>query len=137
MAEQMNNNGTPKSSPGADFESRLKAAREIAEKHGYYYSVLSDEEKIAYELADPCEGFDQEIKLLKAKLNSMQLLYPFNLAMIARFMSLMERLQRAQKALFKKDDDSKPGTSLEKMLGSLAIPRGLTGAPFRQAPGTA
>ena len=98
MAEEMNMTAAQEPNPEASFEARLKAASEIAEKHD---SVLSEEEKVEYALALSGGGFEQEIALLKAKMKCMMLLYPYNMAMLARILS--ERLKTTRRALFNKD----------------------------------
>ncbi len=71
MFEEMKPTPTPEPNPDAAYEARLKAARATAEKHGYYWSVLSDEEKIEYELALSRTDFQQEIALVVAKLKCL------------------------------------------------------------------
>ena len=137
MVEEMNANATPTQDPEAAFEARLKAAKEIADKHGYYYSVLSDEEKVEYALALSGEGFEQEIALLKAKMKCMMLLYPYNMALMARILSILERLQKTQKALFNKDSATELEAAVEKVFIKLHIPLELMGNGLKPAPGAA
>jgi len=106
--------------PNAPFDVRLKTERDIAEKHGYYYSVLSDEEKVAYELAASCEGFGEEIRLVKTKLHSLQVLFPFNFNMLCRLISLLERLNKTQARLFKQEPEADSGKKLDKISDKLS-----------------
>ena len=126
MVELMNPTATPVPDPAASLESRFQAEKAIADKHGYYYSVLSDEEKIAYRLAASCEGFDQEIQLLKAKIHSMQVLFPFNFNMLGRFISLLERLKKTHARLFNRereaDSEKKMDDVSDKLSSSFGVP---------------
>ena len=146
MVENVNKNSPVEHNPDsaesqskeAALEAAFLAAKELADKHGYYYSVLPDEEKAAYRLALSQEGFDQEIALLKTKMKSMQFL--FNPAMIARFMNLLERLYKAQRNLSKQDEDPKPQKPLDNMFGvfgKMGFPPGMMGPHFTASPGTA
>ena len=137
MVEEMNTTAAQEPNKEAAIEARFLAAKEIADKHGYYYSVLSGEEKVQYRLALSREGFDQEIALLQTKIKSMQLLLPFNPPMLARFPHLLERLHKAQTDLSKRDEDLKPKKALDKMFGGFGFPPGLMGPHFKQSPGTA
>ena len=137
MVEDMNTTAALEPDKEAAVEARFLAAKEIADKHGYYYSVLSDEEKVEYRLALSREGFDQEIALLQTKMKSMQLLFPFNLAMIARFLNLLERLDKAQRAHSKHDEGSKPESAIDKMFSKFGFPPGPTGQRLRENHGMA
>jgi len=111
---------TPLPHPNGPFEVRLKAGREIVEKHGYYYPVLSDEEKIAYELAASCEGFVEEIRLLKTKIMSIQVLHPLNFNLLARFIGLLERLVKTQARLFKQEPEADSGKKSDNIPNRLS-----------------
>ena len=143
MVEEMNVNATPEPTPEPDkeasYQARLQAARETAAKHGYYWSVLSDDEKIEYELALSREGFEQEIALITAKLKTMLPLFPYNLALLPRMLSILERLQKTQKTVFKKEKDNI--AVIEEAVGNaikkLRPPQGLIDMFFKESPGTA
>ena len=138
MVEDMNTAATPEPDKDAAVEALFLAEKKIADKHGYYYSVLPDEEKAAYRLALSQEGFDQEIALLKTKMKSMQFL--FDPAMIVRFMNLLGRLYKAQRNLSKRDEDPKPQKPLDNMFGvfgKMGFPPGMMGPHFKASPGTA
>ena len=51
------------------FEAGLKAAMETAKKHGYYYSVLGEQERIDYVMALAHDDED-EIALLRAQIKA-------------------------------------------------------------------
>ena len=137
MVEDMGTAAAQEREREAALEAAFLAAKELADKHGYYYSVLSDKEKVQYRLALSREGFDQEIALLKTKMWSMQLLFPLNHSMFVRFINLLERLNKAQTNLSKKDDNLKPPKGLDKMFGNFGFPSGMMGPQFRGSPGTA
>ena len=101
--------------PQPSYESRRAAASRIAEDHGYYYSMLSDDDKIQYELAAEEVGLGEEIKLLKTKICSMQLLQPLNFGLMGRFLQLLERLIRTQDRLFNQERES----DIEKKLDNI------------------
>ena len=121
----------------ATLESRYLAEKEFMDKHGYYYSVLSDEDKIAYRLAAQSKGLDDEIALLRLKTRDALVLYPYNLNMFVRFINLIVRLQRLQRALSKKDGDSKLETATEKAFDPFASLSALAGPRLSSIPGTA
>ncbi len=108
----------------------VPAEKAIAGKHGYYYSVLSDEEKVAYRLAGSCEGLDEEIHLLRTRIMSMQVLQPFNFNLLGRFIGLLERLKKTQARLFKKEPDADSEKKLDKISDRLSSS---FGAPMNRA----
>ena len=101
--------------PQPSFESRRATAAEINEEHGYYYSMLSDDDKIQYELAAKEVGLGEEIKLLKTKICSMQLLQPLNFALLGRFVQLLERLKRTQDRLFNQEREADTEKNLDSV----------------------
>jgi hypothetical protein len=126
MNDQLNTAAVaPGLSPEAALEARYQAEKEIADKHGYYYSVLSDDEKIAYRLALDSEGFEQEIALLKARMKCMLPLYPYNPSILLRILSILERLQKTQSTVFKKDDSSRLEKAVENVFIKHHLPLGL------------
>ena len=137
MYDDINIPSPPDPEKKAALEAAYLVAKEIADKHGYYYSVLPDNEKAQYKLALQQKGFDQEIALIKTKMWSLQFLFPFNHALIARFIILFERLSKAQTNLAKKDENSKPPKGLDKMFGGFGIPSGMMDPHLRGSPGTA
>jgi hypothetical protein len=126
MVDDMNPTATPVPDPTASLEARFQAEKAIVDKHGYYYSVLSDEEKIAYRLAASREGFDQEIQLIMTKIHSMQVLFPFNFAMLGRFVNLLERLKKTHARLFNKereaDSEKKMDNISDRLSSSFGVP---------------
>jgi hypothetical protein len=114
----------------ADLEARFQTEKEIADKHGYYYSVLSDDEKVAYRLAASCEGFDEEIHLLKTKIMSMQVLHPLNFSLLGRFIALLERLIKTQARLFRKGPEADSQKKMDDVSNRLSSS---FGAPMNRA----
>ena len=121
----------------AAIQAAYVSAKEFSHKHGYYYSVLPDEEKPQYKLALEEKGFDQEIALVKTKMWSLNFLFPFNHALIARFINLLERLAKAQANLEKKAESLKAPKALDKMFAGLGLPSGMMAPHLRASPGTA
>jgi len=135
MIEEMNTQAAPETIPEAAYQARLQAARETAEKHGYYWSVLSDEEKVEYQLALARNDFEQEIALIASKLKCLLPVYSYNLALLPRMLAILERLQRTQKLVFNKDDTSLLEQAVEKVLKRLSVPPALTGEDPGQSAG--
>ncbi len=123
----------------AAFMARLNAAREIANKHGYYFSVLSEEEKVEYALALEREGFEHEIAFIKTKVKCMQILQPFNLSIVARLLMIADRLAKTQRALFTKDKDEVPALekAVENVFAKHNLPRWLLEDGLKESPGPA
>ena len=121
----------------AAVEAAYLTAKEFAHKHGYYYSVLPDEEKPQYRLALEEKGFDQEIALVKTKMWSVNFLFPFNHALLARFINLLERLSKAQRNLEKREESLKAPKALDKMFAGLGISSAMMDPHLRASPGTA
>ena len=137
MVDHLNPPAAPEPNPEAAYQARLQAARETAAKHGYYWSVLSDEEKIEYELALSRVDFEQEIALIVAKLKCMLPIYAYNLALLPGMLAILERLQKTQKVIFKKDDTSRLERAVEKVFKRLNLPPGLMGDGIPDSPSTA
>ena len=100
-------------------------SKEDIQKYGLYYWVLSPQERIFYAMARECEGLEAEIQLLQAKLQYIQFCFPDNLPLLFRAMALLERLQKTQKVIFKKDEASQLERAVENVFGKLNIPLAL------------
>ncbi len=111
---------TPEPNPAATLEVRYKSAEEVADKHGYYYSALSDEDKIEYRLAARQEGLTEEIKLLKMTLKNMYRIFPFDYMLFVKLMELIERLQTTHARLFNKERQADSGKKLDKISDRLS-----------------
>ena len=132
----MSYNQNPTPDHEAELEARYQAAKEFNDKHGYYYSVLSDEEKIQYRLALSAEGCDQEIALVKSRMRSMIGLDLFTPAMLIRFTNLIVTLQKLHRALSKEDNTTETGQAGDPLFGGFVFPPELSRARFSPAPAT-
>jgi hypothetical protein len=118
------NPGRPSLDPEeeARFEAGLKAAMEIAKKHGYYYSVLGEQERIDYVMALAHDDED-EIALLRAQIKSVLALYPDNVSVFARLMGLPDRMRRARRAASMHQDKTvQLQTAVENVFRNLHLP---------------
>ena len=109
-------------SPGLLFPM---PSEEDIKKNGLYYYVLSEQERVFYAMARHSEGLQDEIDLLKAKIQYIQFVLPANFALLLRALSLLERLQKTQRLVFKKDDSSRLERAVENVFKDLNIPLAL------------
>ena len=109
-------------SPGLIFP--MPSAEDI-KKNGLYYYVLSEQERVFYAMARHSEGLQDEIDLLKAKIQYIQFVFPVNFSLLLRALSLLERLQKTQRLVFKKDDSSRLERAVENVFKDLNIPLAL------------
>ena len=109
-------------SPGLIFPM---PSQEDIKKNGLYYYVLSEQERVFYAMARHSEGLQDEIDLLKAKIQYIQFVLPANFALLLRALSLLERLQKTQRLVFKKDDSSRLERAVENVFKDLNIPLAL------------
>jgi hypothetical protein len=137
MYDHLNVPSPPDPAREAAIEAAYLSAKEFAHKHGYYYSVLPDNEKPQYKLALEEKGFEQEIALVKTKMWSVNFLFPFNHALIVRFITLFERLSKAQANLEKKAESLKAPKALDQMFAGLGLPSGMMAPHLGASPGTA
>ncbi len=98
-------------SPGLLFPPPSK---EDIKKNGLFYQMVRDS-----------EGLQDFVDLVEAKILYISCVYPANLGLLFRAMALLERLQKTQRQIFKKDDTSKLEQSLEKVFTKLKLPLGL------------
>ena len=75
--------------------------------------------------------------MVKTKMWSINFLFPFNHALIARFINLLERLSKAQANLEKKAESLKAPKNLDKLFAGLGIPSGMMDPHLKGPPGTA
>ncbi len=81
----------------ARFEARLKVAAEVAKKHGYYFSVLGEEQRIDYVIA-LADGEGEEIALLKSEVKATKATLRYNVSIFGHLVSLLDRMRRAHRA---------------------------------------
>jgi len=67
---------------------------------GFYYSALTDEEKLEYDRMIEMDGLSDEINLLRLKTRSLIKREPDNLMMLIRLITCLERLIRTQARFF-------------------------------------
>ena len=79
------------------FEADLKAAFEVAKKHGYYYSVLDRQQRIDYVVA-LADGEGDEIALLRSEVKAMKVMERLNASVFGHLISLLDRMRRAHRA---------------------------------------
>ncbi len=118
----------------ARFEAGLKAAMEIARKHGYYYSVLGEQERIDYVMALAHDDED-EIALLRAQIKSVLALYPGKFSIFARLMSLLDRMRRTRSAAsMHQDKTAQLQAAVENVFRNLPLPLELMRDGFPHRP---
>lgn len=119
----------------ARLDARVKAAIETARKHGFYYSVLGEQERIDYIVARAHDDED-EIALLRAQIKAMLALNPYNFPVFVRLVSLLDRIRTSRRAASKHMDKSEQiRKAVEAAFTNLNLPLELTrdGFPPRRA----
>ncbi len=120
----------------ARFEARLKVAAEVAKKHGYYFSVLGEEQRIDYVVA-LSEGDSEEIALLESEVKAMKATLRFNASVFGHLLALVDRMKRAHRAAsMHQDKTAQLTTAVENAFKNLHIPLELMkdGFPRPHAP---
>ncbi len=120
----------------ARFQARLKVAAEVAKKHGYYFSVLGEEQRLDYVIA-LADGDSEEIALLKSEVKAMKAMPRFNVSIFGRLVSLLDRMRRAHRAAsMHLDKTAQLQKAVENVFKDLHLPLELMkdGFPRRQAP---
>ncbi len=120
----------------ARFQARLKVAAEVAKKHGYYFSVLGEEQRVDYVIA-LAEGEGEEIALLKSEVKAMKAMPRFNISVFGHLVSLLDRMRRAHRAAsMHLDKTAQLQTAVENAFRNLHIPRELMndGFPPKRGP---
>ena len=124
----------------AHFQAHLNAAIEVARKHGYYYSVLDEQQRIDYVMALAHDDED-EIALLRAQIKSVLVLYPYNISVFARLLSILERMRKAHRAASTQDKTAQLQAAVETVFRNLDLPLELMRdgfpRPHAPAPGSA
>jgi hypothetical protein len=125
MSDELNPSDTIEraySSPGLLFPPPSK---DDIKKNGLFYFVLSEQERVFLDMVRNSDGLQEFIDLLEAKILYIQFVYPANLGLLFRAIALLERLQKSQRQIFKKDDNSNLEQSLENVFSKLKLPFGL------------
>ncbi len=118
----------------ARFEARLKVAAQVAKKHGYYFSVLGEEQRIDYVVA-LAEGEVEEVALLKSEVKALKAMDRYNNSVFAHLVSLVDRMRRAHRAASMHLDKTAQLTkAVEDAFRNLHIPLELTKDGFPPPP---
>jgi hypothetical protein len=134
MVEEMNNIGT---NPEPDYRSSAPLptpSKEDIKKNGFYYECLSEQERPYYEAARECEGMQEEICLVRAKIQYIQTVYPANLGLLFRAISLLERIIKTQRLVFHKHDDTNFEEQLTRVCEKLQLPLELMRNGLKDSP---
>ncbi len=117
----------------ARFQARLKVAAEVAKKHGYYFSVPGEEQRIDNVVA-LAEGDSDEIALLKSEVKAM-IATLRNTSVFGHLVSLIDRMKRAHRAASMHLDKTAQLTkAVEDAFRNLHIPLELTKDGFPPPP---
>ena len=134
IAQEPNQESDPEE---AAFEADLKAAMEVAKKHGYYYSVLDRQQRIDYVMALAHDDED-DIALVRSEIKAMKALYPTSGIIFARLMSLLDRLRRARRAASMHQDKTEQlKKAVETVFTNLNIPLEIMKDGFKRPPAPA
>jgi hypothetical protein len=87
------------------YTERSTELKEIVKSHGFYWSVLTGDEQIMYEIAQTRLGLDDEINLIKTKIQSIAMLASVQaMSMLTRMIMCLDRLLKTNKIVFKKGE---------------------------------
>ncbi len=118
----------------ARFEARLKVAAEVAKKHGYYFSVLGEEQRVDYVIA-LADGEGEEIALLKSEVKAMKATFPYNISVFGHLVSLLDRMRRAHRAASMHQDKTEQlKKAVENVFKDLHLPLELMNDGFPHRP---
>ena len=95
-----------------------------ARKHGFYFRVLDEAERLDLELAQGVEGIDDEIALLRVKIKSILESDPENIRLIMEATNTLARLVRTRYNITK---EQKKGLkeAIGNVLKDIALPLGI------------
>jgi len=124
MSDEMTTtaNGTP--TPRFTDHYPMPPEEEI-KQNGFYYYCLSEQERVFYKAARNSEGLLEEIRMLQAKIQYIQLVYPMNMSLLFRAIGILERLQKTHAALFGKDRTAEMEAAVNRKLKMLSTPQDL------------
>jgi hypothetical protein len=134
MSDELNPGDTIErnySSPGLLFPPPSK---DDIKKNGLFYYVLSEQERVFLDMVRNSEGLQEFVDFVAAKVLYIQCVYPANIGLLLRAIALLERLQKTQKVVFKKDDDDHFEESLERVFKKLQLPLGLMHDGLQESP---
>jgi hypothetical protein len=93
-------------------------------KHGFYYTVLDEDQKQSLKQADELDGLDEEIGILRIQLKSVLKNNPENIRLISQMLAVLSRLLHTRIKLAK-DDRFALQKAIENVLMNVAVPMGL------------
>ena len=94
-----------------------------ARKHGFYSNVLTPDERQSLENAVYVDGIDNEIALLRVKLQSIVKHDPDNIELIAKAVTALTKMLMARKSIGKDEGGLKQ--AVKDALKDLALPVGI------------
>ena len=105
------------------YDSRMKEIREEVEAHGFYWSALSEEERIMYDIAKTRTGLDDEIQLLKIKIRSVGMLMSMHaIGLMTRMIACLDRLMKTNKIVFKRGEVDTLTQAVRRVFLDMPVP---------------
>jgi hypothetical protein len=95
-----------------------------SKKHGFYRQLLDDTEKALIEKAIVVEGIDEEIALLRVKLNQLVVNHPENLELALAVANTITRMVRTKYNISKEQKKSLK-EAITRVITDIAIPLGV------------
>ncbi len=95
-----------------------------ARKHGFYSKVLDEAEQLSFEVATGVEGIDDEIALLRVKIESLLKRDPENIKLIMQATNALERLIKTRYNISKEDRKGLK-EAIANVLRDVALPLGI------------
>ena len=97
---------------------------QYARTHGFYSTVLTEEERLNFIQATEVEGLDSEIALLRVKIQSLVARDPDNLKLITQVTNALARLVMTKYNISKNDKQGLK-EAIENVLRDVALPFGI------------
>ncbi len=104
--------------------NRKGIGNQNARKHGYYSSVLTEEEQQEYERAMLIDGFDDEIALLRVKIKSLVDNNPENVRLITLALNTLTRMVMSKNNVEPARKETVADT-ITNILKGVALPAGI------------
>jgi len=100
------------------------AGNQNARKHGFYSTVLDEEEQLDFEQATLAEGLDDEIAMLRVRIKSVLRHDPDNMKLIAQATNALAKLVSTSYNI-SKDDKNGLKEAINNVLKDVALPLGI------------
>jgi hypothetical protein len=105
---------------------------QYARTHGFYSTVLTEEERLNFIQATEVEGLDSEIALLRVKIQSLVARDPDNLKLITQVTNALARLVMIKYNISKNDKQGLK-EAITNVLRDVALPLGIgIGSAFKK-----